>query len=302
MFRMLGNPNFVESVDRRQQIGNLLEQNMNNENTMGSPVLILNRLRQTLAGIDTSFRPTMPGGVREVGFDPGIDAVLGGGLACSALHELSPTGPVHLAAATGFALALAARSGGSRGETLWILTDFAACEAGGPYGPGLDMFGVSAARLVVLRVARPVDVLWAMEEALRCCALSSVVAELTGEGEDADLTATRRLSLAAREGNSTCLGLLLRHSAPSMPSAAATRWTVAAASSQPDRFGGLGPARFDLSLVKNRRGACGRWTVTWDRYEHWDHHEHVFHPAIPVGVAAASLDRSDRAPLRHTGS
>ena len=255
----------------------------------------LNRLRQTLAGIDPSLRPALPGGAREVGFDAGIDAALGGGLTCGALHELAPAGPIHLAAATGLAMALAALSGGSRGETLWIATDFAACEAGGPYGPGFDLFGVNAARLIVLRVPRAVDALWAMEEALRCGALASVVAELTGEGADADLTATRRLSLAAREGKSSSLGVLLRHRAPSMPSAAATRWQIAAAPSEPDRFGGLGRASFDLVLTKNRRGPCGRWTITWD------HHDHVFQPAIPVGVAETALDRPDRTPLGRTG-
>ncbi len=262
---------------------------------MSSAASELNRLRQSLAGIDPSLTPALPGQGREVGLDAGIDAALGGGLACGALHELAPSGPIHLAAASGFAVALAALSGRGRGETLWIATDFGVCEAGVPYGPGLDLFGLAVARLVVLRVPRAVDALWAMEEALRCTALSSVVAELTGEGADANLTATRRLALAAREGKSTCLGLLLRHSLPSMPSAAATRWEIAPALSQPDAYGGLGRARFDLSLRKNRRGPSGRWIIEWD------HHECAFQPAVSVGVAAAALDRPDRAPLVRAG-
>ena len=99
---------------------------------------------------------------------------------------------------------------------LWIATEFARREGGGPYGPGLDLFGLSPARLLVLNVSRPADVLWAMEEGLRCRALACVIAELTGEGAEADLTATRRLSLAAREGVSarvSGLGLLIRHRA-----------------------------------------------------------------------------------------
>ncbi len=262
---------------------------------MGSAKPTVTRLRQTLVGLDPSMGPALPEEGRAVGFETGIDAVLGGGFSCRALHELAPAGPNHLAAVTGFGMALAALSGGRRGETLWIATDFAVCEAGGPYGPGLDLFGLASARLIVLRVARATDVLWAMEEALRCGALTGVIAELTGDGAEADLIATRRLSLAAREGKGGCLGLLLRHRVPSVPSAALTRWDIAAAPSEPDRFGGLGRAAFDLSLVKNRRGPCGRWTVTWD------HHEHVFHPAISVGVAAAPPDRPDRAPLARAG-
>ena len=262
---------------------------------MSPPKLALNRLRQSLAGIDPHLTPAFSDGGREVGFDPSIDKALGGSLACGALHELAPAGPIHLAAATGFAMALAARSGRDLGETLWIATDFATHETGGPYGPGLDLFGLAASRLVVLRVPRAVDALWAMEEALRCRALAGVIAELPSDGADADLTATRRLALAARESQGSTLGLLLRHRAPAAPSAAATRWQVAAAASRPDAFGGLGPAAFDLALVKNRRGPCGRWLITWD------HHDHVFHQAVSLGVAQNALDRPDRAPLSRAG-
>ena len=159
----------------------------------------------------------------------------------------------------------------------------------------------------MLRVSKPVDVLWAMEEALRCRALACVVAEMTGQGEAADLTATRRLALAAREGagslgpgaQNSGLGLLIRHKVTSLPSAAATRWEIAGALSRPDalgaRCGGLGRARFDLSLRKNRRGPSGRWIIEWD------HHERAFQPALPVGVAATALDRPDRALLVRAG-
>src|SRR5581483_6766108 len=121
--------------------------------------------------------------------------------------------------------------------------------------------------LLILRVPRAIDVLWAAEEALRCRALAAVVAELPGNVE-VELTATRRLALAAREG--AALALLLRHSDSSEPSAAATRWRVASSPSGPDDYGGLGRTRFELSLVKNRRGPAGRWIIEWN------HHECVF--------------------------
>ena len=258
----------------------------------------LNRLRQTLAGIDPSNAPRLAGEERLIGIAAPVDAALGGGLACGALHELAPNAPLHLGTASGFGLALAARASGGRRQVLWVATDYAAGEGGGPYGPGLDLFGMASARLLVLRVRKPVDVLWAMEEALRCRALACVVAEMTGEGDAADLTVTRRLALAAREGISaqnSGLGLLIRHKITDMPSAAATRWEIAPALSQPDAYGGIGRARFDLSLRKNRRGPSGRWIIEWD------HHERAFQPALPVGVAAPALDRPDRAPLVRAG-
>jgi protein ImuA len=239
------------------------------------PQPTLSRLRQDLAALDPSLGPRLGETGRSValGVSP-VDAALGGGLACGALHEFAPAAALHLAAATGFTLAIAARASGDRKEILWVSTDFAALEGGGTYGPGLDLFGLPAARLIVLRVARPIDALWA------------------GDGAAVDLTASRRLTLAARDGAG--LGLLLRHRITAEASAAATRWEVAVASGQPDRHGGFGRTRFDLALVKNRRGPCGRWTLTWD------HHVHDFE-AVSLPVAATPADRPHRAPLVRAG-
>jgi protein ImuA len=146
--------------------------------------------------------------------------------------------------------------------------------------------GLDTERLLIARVTRPVDALFAMEEALKCRALATVVAELS---DAPDLTATRRLSLAARDGGA--LGLLLCHKLTTAPSVARTRWQVAAAPSSPDEFGGLGRTAFTLTLTRNRRGPCGSFTLTWD------HHEHAF-AALSLGVAAAASDRPDRAALR----
>jgi protein ImuA len=220
-----------------------------------------------------------------------IDAALGGGLACGALHEAAPTAPLHLGAACGFALAISARAD-TRKDTLWIQPDFAGHEAGGLYGSGLSLLGLPLEKFLLLRVARASDALWAMEEALESRALGLVIAELTEEGSAADLIATRRLTLAAREGGG--LGLLLRHRSSPAPSAAMTRWEISASPSRPDVFGGFGPVAFALSLVKNRRGPGGRWTVAWD------HHERTF-AALPLAVAAAASDRPDRAPLVRAG-
>ena len=217
-----------------------------------------------------------------------IDAVLGGGLAPAALHEVAAAAPLHVGAATGFALALTARAIAQK-QALFIATDFSCREGGGPYGLGLDQFGLSMRRLIVTRVARPLDALFAAEEALKCRALAAVIVELTSEP---DLTATRRLALAAREGGT--FGLLLRGKPGTAPSAAATRWTISGAPSVPDEFGGLGRTTFTLSLTRNRLGPCGRWTLVWD------HHEHAF-AALSLGVAETPRDRSDRSALVRAG-
>lgn len=256
----------------------------------------LSHLRQELATLDKDKGFSLADeDVLPLGLPP-VDAALGGGLACAALHELAPAAPAQFGAAAGFALALAAlRTAGGGKSALFIQTDFAALEAGTLYGPGLDCFGLPMQRLIVLRVPRPVDALWACEEALKSRGVAVVIAELPEAGEAADFTATRRLTLAARAGGG--LGLLLRHRPLPIATAATTRWQVAAAPSTPDRFGGLGHTAFDLSLNRNRRGRCGRFIVNWD------HHACAFLPqTLSVGVAAAADDGSiDPRPLARTG-
>jgi protein ImuA len=217
------------------------------------------------------------------------DVRLQGGLAPANLHEIAPEAMRDFGAAAGFALALAARAQQSlKRQTLWIQTDYAALEGGNLYGPGCDLFGLPACDLLILKVSRPIDALWATEEALKSRALASVIAELPDDAPLADLTATRRLTLAAREGNS--FAFLLRHRPSPLTSSAETRWEIAATPSVADRFGGLGRTALALSLVKNRRGPTGRFFVAWD------HHECAFQ-ALSLGVAAAAADRPDRAPL-----
>lgn len=220
-----------------------------------------------------------------------IDVALGGGLAAGALHEFAGLETRGLGPVTGLLLGLLGTAGG---EALWIAGGNALRLGGFPYAPGLRFLGQDLGRLTLVPARTPADALWAAEEALKCPAVGAVILELPDEGKAADLTATRRLSLAARDGGG--LACLLRHHTTAVPSGAATRWTVAPAPSVPDRFGGLGPARFDLTLTKNRRGPCGRWTIAWDRHE-----QRFFQAAAPVAVAAPAFDRPDRPAVAHAG-
>jgi protein ImuA len=272
-----------------------IEQIVNIEIVMvPAPADTLHQLRHAMAGIEGHHlrlpaQPSLRSGIAA------LDAALGGGLALGALHEIAPTLPLHAGAATGFALALAARkrAEGAQRHVLWIQTDFARAEGGTLYGPGIDLFGLSLQSFLMLAVPRSGDVLWAMEEALRSRAVAMVIGEVPDDRSADATTATRRLSLTARDGGGLCL-LLRPH--PSLDaSAAATRWEISATSSSPDHFGGPGRTAFALSLTKNRRGPCGRWLLAWD------HHDHVFFPALSLGVAAAARDRSDHAPLVRNG-
>jgi protein ImuA len=238
-------------------------------------------LRQAIQALEGAA-PLGEAGVIPFGITA-LDAVLGGGLIYGALHEIAVPREPDIAAASGFALALAAHA--SRKAALWIAEDMALLESGAPHGPGLDALGLAPERLVTVAAAKSREVLWAMEEALRCRAVGVVIAEVRGD-HAVDLVATRRLSLAAT--SSGALALLLRSTQPSHASAAATRWIVGPAPSPAPH--GPGPPRFAVELKRNRRGPLGAWMLEYRREQHFR-----LASAHPEPLAQKTLDRPHRA-------
>ncbi len=184
---------------------------------------MIDQLRQRLQALQRGAGIAEDPGALPLGV-AAIDLALGGGLARGALHEIAAASEAHLPAATGFALALAARR---QATVFWIAEDMALSESGAPHGPGLDAFGLKPEHLVTVCAARRCDLLWAMEESLRCRAVSAAIGEL--RAGDIDMVAMRRLSLAA--ATSGALALLLRAAPPREASTAATRWIVSASPS-----------------------------------------------------------------------
>ncbi len=143
------------------------------------------------------------------------------GMARAALHEVLATEPGCGAAFAAMVL------GRTSGTVLWIGSARAEWQA---WPPGLAAWGLTPDRLVLLRAESWKDALWAMEEALRCPAVGGTLL-VPGWEQRAplDLTATRRLQLAAEAGGG--LGLLLRAdmSEAFTQTAAHTRWRVSPA-------------------------------------------------------------------------
>ncbi|MFN4088558.1 MAG: ImuA family protein [Alphaproteobacteria bacterium] len=194
---------------------------------------------------------------------PAIDAHLNGGLTRRALHEIYAAGTADAAAAAGFAAALASRAAGRR-PLLWARLDALAAESGGMHGPGLADIGLAPDSLVLVRARTLPDLLKAGWEAARCAALGAVLIEAWGGGRALDLTASRRLLLAAQTSGAPTL--LLRTGTQPMPSAAWTRWMVRAAPSQALAAGAPGHPAYDLTLLRHREGIAPRdWRVEWNR-------------------------------------
>lgn len=223
----------------------------------------ITRLRERIRVLEQGAGGTGSGFVETMKLDlPALDAVLpGGGLRLGALHEIGTAATVHLphdGAALGFTLwllgRLARRSGG---PVLWCRRQGGAF-AGQPYGPGLLPF-LDPGRVLLAEAARAEDVLWAMEEGARCRALAGVLGEVRGM----DLTASRRLMLAAEATGVTVLALRL---AAGGSSAAMTRWRVEAASSRSTPgLNDVGRPRWRVALQR-ARGVLSEtinWTMEW---------------------------------------
>jgi hypothetical protein len=189
-----------------------------------------------------------------------------------ALHELVASSYLDQPAVRDFALALIAalmhRSSDQQKMVLWCQRRLDSAEFGHLYGPGLKALGLPPERFLMVTGKRDADCLWAMEQGLASRTLLAVV----GAVDHVSLTASRRLSLAARAHDSFCFLLPIHQGRD--PSAARTRWRVSATPSMPDHLDpkGLGLPTWRLALERSPNGRTGHWTVEWD---HAAHHFHL---------------------------
>lgn len=211
---------------------------------MADPAVI-SQLRETLRGIEGGGfrrRPVLPFGLGR------LDARLAdGGLRLDALHEVAAATPdlADDAAATLFTAGIAARAWG---PVLWVV------RRRDLFAPGLYQVGLAPKRVLYAEAADDDELLAIMEEGLRHRGLGAVV----GEARRVGMPATRRLQLAA-EGGRTITLLMKRHPRQvgdplGMPSAAVTRWRVASAPSAPLPVEGVGRARWQLALARQKGG------------------------------------------------
>jgi len=196
-----------------------------------------------------------------------IDARLaGGGLARAALHEIAgaKAGLADEAAACLFIAGLAARQANKagpkagadpKGTVLWAL------KRRDLFAPGLAQAGLAPDRLIYAECGCDEDVLAVMEEGLRHGGLAAVV----GEIGRAAMASTRRLQLAAEAGGT--MALMLRRwrrngeDPLGLPSAAATRWRIGCVPSALLPVPGVGRARWEVMLVRQRGGEPFEWIM-----------------------------------------
>lgn len=203
-------------------------------------------LRAELSAGQAERSPALGFGVPEID-----EKLADQGLHSGGLHEVAAASASlnDDAAATLFVAGIAARLAEQPGCTvLWAVTTFDL------YAPGLEQVGLGPEKVLYGQGRKDAEVLALAEDALRDGSLACVVAEVKA----ADMTATRRLQLAASDGRTPML-LYRRHRSRercplSTPSSAMTRWRIGCLASEHLPWPGVGQPRWQVELVRQRNG------------------------------------------------
>ena len=170
-----------------------------------------------------------------------------------AVHEFLSYGAEDAAATNGFMSGLLGGLMQGGATTLWIGNKRTI------FPPALKFFGVDPNRIIFVDLKRPRDVLWAIEEALKCASLGAVIGEL----KELTFTESRRLQLAVEQSQVT--GFIHRSNPASENTVACvSRWKIKPLSSAAeDGLPGVGFPRWNVELLKVRNGKPGAWQFEW---------------------------------------
>lgn len=195
-------------------------------------------------------------GLKHAANDHAIDTGLG------PINHAFPNGVFPLGAIHEFiAEDIAATGGFIAGILSALMQNDSTCLWISPYRtlfpPALHSFGISPDKIIFVDLQKERDLLWAMEEALKCNGLAAVV----GEIKELSFTASRRLQLAVEQSRVT--GFILRAKANNT-TACVTRWNITSLPSElNDDLPGVGFPRWSIQLLKVRNGKPGSWQVEW---------------------------------------
>lgn len=199
------------------------------------------------------FKPRACGTDLDLGLDSINEAFPEQTFPLGAVHEFLADGPQNAAASCGFITGLVSNLMRSSGAVVWISPQRRV------FPPALKGFGIGADRILFVDVPKEKDRLWVMEEALKCSALSAVVAEIS----EISFTNSRRLQLAVEQSRVT--GFLLRDNGCYLTTnAAVCRWRISSLPSEPvGALPGVGFPRWKVELIKVRNGKPGTWEMEW---------------------------------------
>jgi protein ImuA len=229
------------------------------------------------------------GGLRYATGIASLDKTLAGGIACGRVHEIYAADADDAAGAAGFSAMLAAGLVSPSRPLIWLREKRAARANGILQAEGWAQLGGRPEACLFVLADDATALLRASLDAARCTGLGAVIVEAQGRLPALNLTASRRLSLAAAQSGVTLF--LLRIDAEPVPSAAETRWSVASAPSHGLPGKAPGMPTFDIELLRQRSGPSGMgWRLEWDRDRHMFRDTALSGTVVPVPVRGPAAD------------
>jgi protein ImuA len=213
---------------------------------------IVSRLQKDILQWE-GYRPP-PSGMQDLmGLGPVEAAFPNGVFPLGAVHELVCGNTEQATASGGFVTGLLSVLMQNGGVCVWIGL------SGNLFPSALKAFGVEPDKVIFINLLKDKDVLWAMEESLKCPGLAAVIGEL----REIDFKQSRRLQLAVEQSRVT--GFILRnHSDKIGSTACVARWKITPLpSEQIDGLPGLGFPRWQVELLRVRNGQQGKWIIEW---------------------------------------
>jgi len=211
--------------------------------------------------------------VMNIGLGPLVNAFPNASFPIGAVHEFISPAPEDYAATSGFITGLLTSLLRINGTLLWI----SACR--NLFPPALKNFGIEPDHVIFIDLKKEKQVLWAMEEALKCGALTAVVGEL----HEIDFTASRRLQLAVEQSQVT--GFIIRSNHKKLNTTACiSRWRITSLPSEAiEDLPGVGWPAWRVELLRIRNGKPGAWKVAWINGRFFTS-EVVFEKSLPAPV------------------
>jgi protein ImuA len=219
----------------------------------------------TMQGFNTGYE----GRQLDFGLGSMNAAFPGGAFPIGMVHEFVSPVEACASAANGFISGLLSTHMRKGGTCMWISAKRRL------FPPALKFFGIEPHRVIFIDVEREKDILWVMEQGLKCNALAAVVAEL----KDISFAESKRLQLAVEDSRVT--GYLHRqHPGMENTLACVSRWKIRPLSSWlPDGLPGVGFPRWEVELEKIRNGRPGIWQ--FERREGTFRHVSIHRQAVP---------------------
>lgn len=169
----------------------------------------------------------------------------------SAIHEFICKSPEEISASYGFISGIASSLTKKGGIVAWVTSS--------PVFPhALKMYGISPEHVIFIQPPRQKDLLFVVEEVLKCDGLTAVIADM----REISFTESRRLQLSVEHSGVT--GFLVRHKPKNAVTCSVTRWRIQPiTTSEIIELPGISFPSWNVELLKVRNGKPGVWKMQW---------------------------------------